>query len=279
MPLCTDRGNCFVHEESPALFLAFPAEELRLHRLAVTIAVGPEEQRDLKLLLSCLCSAPVSTVLVRLVHTWLIVISKANVTLWPETAPSIWRLRFTRWNCHGHSSLCLSRGAGGKSGLFVQREVLSPQSGPLPVDLQWVTGSSRIKRFVLWTVEGLLVAYWYLANVWVATGVVESSPLSRICLVLWSHWFLEDKRPLSLPVEKQCPVGLTTIQANNYLHLRAQKKLRINILGKEESHSGMGILEQKVEKFRGLRAPGGSKDTSIYLPFSLLCSPLTLLQF
>lgn len=118
--LCTDGGNCFVHEESPALFLAFPAEELRLHRLAVTIAVGPEEQRDLKLLLSCLCSAPVSTVLVRLVHTWLIVISKANVTLWPETAPSIWRLRFTRWNCHGHSSVCLSRGAGGKSGLFVR---------------------------------------------------------------------------------------------------------------------------------------------------------------
>lgn len=100
LPLCTDRGNCFVHEESPASFLAFPVEELRLHRLPVTIAVGPEEQRDLKLLLSCLCSAPVSTVLVRLVHTWLIVISKANVvTLRPDTAPSIWRLRFTRWNC------------------------------------------------------------------------------------------------------------------------------------------------------------------------------------
>lgn len=278
MPLCTDRGNCFVREESPASFLAFPAEELRLHRLAVTIAAGPEEQRDLKLLLSCLCSAPVSTVLVRLVHTWLIVISKANVTLWPETAPSIWQLRFTRWNCHGHSSVCLSRDAGGKSGLLVRREVLSPQSSPLPVDSQRVTGPSRVKRFVLWTVEGLLVACWYLANVWVATRVVESSPLSRICLVLWSHWFLEDKRPLSA-CRKQCPVGLTTIRANNYLHLRAQKKLRINILGKEESHTRMGILEQKVEKFRGLRALGGSNATSIYLPFSLLCSPLTLLQF
>lgn len=160
-------GNCFVHEESPASFLAFPAEELRLHRLAVTIAAGPEEQRDLKLLLSCLCSAPVSTVLVRLVHTWLIVISKANVTRWPETAPSIWQLRFARWNCHGHSSVCLSRDAGGKSGLLARREVLSPQSSPLPVDSQWVTGPSRVKRFALWTVEGLLVACWYLANVWV----------------------------------------------------------------------------------------------------------------
>lgn len=33
-----------------------------------------------------LCSDPVSTVLVRLVHTWLIVISKVNLTLWPETS-------------------------------------------------------------------------------------------------------------------------------------------------------------------------------------------------
>lgn len=103
-------------------------------------------------------------------------------------------------------------------------------------------------------------------------GVVESNPLSRICLVLWSHWFLEDERPLSLPVGKQCPVGLTIIQANNYLHLRAQKKLRINILSKEESHSRTGLLEQKVEKFRGRRALGGSNDTSISLP--LICNVL-----
>lgn len=171
------------------------------------------------------------------------------------------------------------KGCRWEIGAVCAREVLSPQSGPLPIDSRRVTGPSRIKRFVLWTVEGLSVAYWYLANVWVATGVVESSPLSRICLVLWSHWFLEDKRPLSLPVEKQCPVGLTAIQANNYLHFRAQKKLRINMPGKEQSHSRMGILEQKVEKFRGLRAPGGSNYTSIYLPFGLLCSPLTLLQF
>lgn len=69
----------------------------------------------------------------------------------------------------------------------------------------------------------------------------------------------------SLPVGKQCPAGLTIIQANNYLQLRAQKKLRINILSKEEeSHGRMGLLEQKVEKFRGLRARGGSKDTSIF---------------
>lgn len=90
--------------------------------------------------------------------------------------------------------------------------------------------------------------------------------------MLWSHWFLEDKRPLSLPVEKQRPVGLTTIQSNNYLHLRAQKKLRISILGKEESHSRMGILEQKVEKFRGLRALGGSNDT-VFICL-LVCSVL-----
>lgn len=41
----------------------------------------------------------------------------------------------------------------------------------------------------------------------------------------------------------------------------------------------MGILEQKVEKFRGLRALGGSNDTSIYLPFSLLCSLVTSYNF
>lgn len=150
--------------------MAFPAEELRLHRLAVTIAVGPEEQRDLRLLLSCLCSAPVSTVLVRLVHTWLIVISKANVTLQlygqqqPLAAGGSDSPGGTAM-AHGHSSVCPSRGAGGKSGLFARREVLSPQSGPLPVDSQQVMGPSHVKRFVLWTVEGLLVAYWCLVNV------------------------------------------------------------------------------------------------------------------
>lgn len=36
--------------------------------------------------------------------------------------------------CRGHSSLHISRTAGGKPGVFV----LAPQSGSLSVDLQWV---------------------------------------------------------------------------------------------------------------------------------------------